>query len=91
MAYAVRWGDLVIHKAPVPGAPPTPHSRLVETFDTPLVAARIDATTHLLSAALSYALTSHAALNAGYEYQLSVGPRYDYPNNVVRASFDYSF
>lgn len=91
MGYAIRWGDLVVHKAPVPGKPSTRHSRVVETFDTPLTATRIDATTHLLSAAIGYALTSHAALNAGYEYQISIGPRFDYPNHVVRASFDYSF
>jgi hypothetical protein len=91
MGYAIRWGDLVVHRAPVAGEPPTRSSRIVDTFDTPLVANRIDATTHLVSAALGYALTSHAALNAGYEYQISIGPRFDYPNHVVRASFDYSF
>lgn len=91
LGYAVRWGDLIIHKAPAPGAPPAPHSRLVDTFGTTLVAARIDATTHLFSAAVSYALTPHAALSAGYEYQISFGPRFSYPNNLVRASFGYSF
>jgi hypothetical protein len=91
LGYAVRWGDLVIHRAPAPGAPPTPHARLVRTFDTPLVAARIDATTHLFSAGLGYALTPHAVLNVGYEYQISFGPLFDYPNNLVRASLGYSF
>ena len=91
IGYAVRWGDLVVHRAPVPGEPSTRHSRIVDTFDTPLLANRIDATTHFVSVALGYALTAHAALNAGYEYQISIGPRFDYPNHVVRASFDYSF
>ena len=91
VGYATRWGDLVIHRAPVPGAPRAPHERLVDTFDTPLVAARIDATTHLFSVTVSYALGPHAALNAGYEYQISFGPFFEYPNNVVRASLGLSF
>jgi hypothetical protein len=89
--YAVRWGDLVVHRAPVPGEPSTRRTRVVDTFDEPLVANRIDATTHLVSAALGYALTSHVFVNVGYEYQISIGPRFDYPNHVVRASFAYSF
>ena len=89
--YALRWGDLVIHRAPVAGAPPAPHTRVVDTFDTPLVAARIDATTHLFSAALAYALTQKATLSLGYEYQLSFGPEFSYPNHVVRASVGWSF
>jgi hypothetical protein len=91
LGYSARLGDLVVHKAPVPGAAPAPHSRLVNTFDTPLVALRIDATTHIFAAAVSYALTPRAALNVGYEYQISIGPLFSYPNNLGRASFDYSF
>lgn len=89
--YAVRWGDLVIHRAVVPGAPGGAHARRVDTFDRPLVAARIDATTHLFSAALSYALTPAAAVSVGYEYHRSFGPVFEYPNNLVRASFTMSF
>jgi hypothetical protein len=91
LGYAARLGDLVIHRAPAPGAGPTPHTRLVHTFDTPLVAARITATTHLFSAGLGYTLTPHAALNAGYEYSISFGPLFNYPNHLARASFAYSF
>ena len=91
LGYAARLGDLVIHRSPAPGAAPTAHARLVRTFDTPLVAARITATTHLFSAALGYALTPHAALTAGYEYQISFGPIFSYPNHLARASFAYSF
>jgi len=89
--YAVRWGDLVVHRAPVAGAPRAPHTRLVDTFDTPFVASRIDATTHMFGLALSYGLTSNMAVGAGYEYQVSFGPIFDYPNHVVRTSFTLSF
>jgi hypothetical protein len=91
VGYGLRWGDLVVHKTPVPGQPLTRHQRIVDTFGTPMVASRIAATTHLVTVTLGHALTSHAALNAAYEYQISVGPQFDYPNHVVRASFDYSF
>jgi hypothetical protein len=91
LGYAARLGDLVIHRAPAPGAAPTAHARLVRTFDTPLVAARISATTHLFSATLGYALTSHAALKVGYEYSISYGPVFSYPNHLARAGFAYSF
>ena len=91
LGYAARLGDLVIHRAPAPRAAPTAHARLVHTFDTPLVAARISATTHLFSATLGYALTEHAALRVGYEYSISFGPVFSYPNHLARASFVYSF
>jgi hypothetical protein len=91
LGYAVRWGDLVVHRTPAPGAVPTSHTRVVNTFDTPLEAVRIDATTHIVSAAVSYAVTPRAALTAGYEHQLSIGPLFNYPNNLVRGGFAYSF
>lgn len=91
LGYAVRRGDLVVHRTPAPGAAQTSHTRVVNTFDTPLEAVRIDATTHIVSAAVSYALTPRAALTAGYEYQLSIGPIFNYPNHLVRGGFAYSF
>ena len=91
LGYAVRWGDLVVHRTPAPGAARTSHTRVVNTFDTPLEAVRIDATTHIFSATASYALTPRAALTAGYEHQRSIGPVFDYPNNLVRGGFAYSF
>ncbi len=91
LGYAVRWGDLVVHRTPAPGAAQTSRARVVNTFDTPLEAVRIEATTHIFSAAATYALTPRAALTAGYEHQLSIGPLFDYPNHLVRGSFAYSF
>lgn len=91
LGYAVRWGDLVVHRTPAPGAARTSHTRVVTTFDTPLEAVRIDATTHIFSAAASYALTPRAAITGGYEHQLSIGPVFEYPNHLVRAGFAYSF
>ena len=91
LGYAVRWGDLVVHRTPAPGAVQTSHTRVVNTFDTPLEAVRIDATTHIVSAAASYALTPRAALSLGYEHQISIGPTFTYPNNLVRGGFAYSF
>ncbi|HEV8616580.1 MAG TPA: hypothetical protein VGU22_13915 [Methylomirabilota bacterium] len=91
LGYAVRWGDLVVHRTPAPGAAQTSHTRVVNTFDTPLEAVRIDATTHIVSAAVSYALTPRAAVTLGYEHQLSIGPLFTYPNNLVRGGFAYSF
>lgn len=88
VGYGLRWGDLVIHRSP-PSGPP--HTRLVDTFDEPLVASRIDATTHLFSAALSYTLTPQSALTVGYEHHISIGPIFDYPNNLVRASVGFTF
>jgi hypothetical protein len=91
LGYAVRWGDLVVHRTPAPGATRTSHTRVVTTFDTPLEAVRIHATTHIFSATASYALTPRAAVTGGYEHQLSIGPVFDYPNHLVRAGFAYSF
>jgi hypothetical protein len=91
LGYAVRWGDLVVHRTPAPGAVQTSQTRVVNTFDTPLEAVRIDATTHIVSAGASYALTPRAALTLGYEHQISIGPQFTYPNNVVRGGFAYSF
>jgi hypothetical protein len=91
LGYTARLGDLVVHRAPSAGAARTSHERVVRTFDTPLVAARISATTHVMSAALGYALTPHAALTLGYEYQISYGPVFNYPNHVARAGIAYSF
>jgi hypothetical protein len=91
LGYAVRWGDLVVHRTPAPGAARTSHTRVVHTFDTPLEAVRIEATTHIVTATVSYALTPRAAVTAGYEHQFSIGPIFDYPNHVVRAGFAYSF
>jgi hypothetical protein len=91
VGYGFRWGDLVVHKTPVPTEPQTSRSRIVDTFDTPLTATRIDADTHLVSVTLGWAVTPHTSLGLGYEYQISIGPQFDYPNHVVRASFTYSF
>jgi hypothetical protein len=91
VGYAIRRGDLVVHRTAAPGAARTSHTRVVTTFDTPLEAVRIEATTHILSASASYAVTPRAAVSVGYEYQLSIGPIFDYPNHLVRAGFAYSF
>jgi opacity protein-like surface antigen len=91
LGYAARWGGVVVHRTPVPGAPIAGTARVVETFDRPTVATRIDATTHRASVGLSYAVTPHVAANLGYEYQMSVGPRLTYPNNVLRASIGYRY
>jgi hypothetical protein len=91
VGYAVRRGDLVVHRTPVAGAERTSHTRVVDTFDRPLEAVRIEATTHIVSVSAAYALSPRAALTAGYEYQLSIGPVFDYPNHLGRAGFAYSF
>ena len=91
LGYSVRWGDLVVHRTPGPGDWSLRNARIVNTFDRPMTATRIDATTHFVSIALGWALTQHTSLNAGYEYQISIGPQFDYPNHVVRASFNYNF
>ena len=91
LGYAARWGDLVVHRTPGPGDWAAPDARIANTFNRPMTAVRIDATTHFASVALGWALTPHTSLNAGYEYQISIGPQFDYPNHVVRASFDYNF
>jgi hypothetical protein len=91
LGYALRWGDLVVHSAPVTGATATGRAIIVDTFNRPFVARRIYATTHVLSAVLSYALTSHAAVLAGYEHQIAYGAVLTYPNNVFRVGFSYSY
>jgi opacity protein-like surface antigen len=89
LRYAVRWGPVVVHAEPgTAGAGPAVG---VETFDRPQIARRIDATTHVAAAGLSYALTGHVALDAGYEYEIAFGKIRSYPNHVVRASVRYSF
>ncbi len=90
LGYATRWGDFTVHRRAA-GAPRPHPSRLVETFDRPMFAFRIDATTYAASATVSHALSRHSSLNAGYDYQFTQGPRLSYTNNVFRASFTYSY
>jgi len=85
-----RWGDFTVHRAVTTPRPPRP-ARVVETFDVPLYAFRIDAATYTASLSLSYALSRHAAVSLGYEYQFTQGPRVTYTNNVCRASLSYRY
>ena len=62
------------------------------TFGPDALAYKIDATTHLLSVGLSFALGEQASFNLGYERQIGLGDGgIDYSNNVFRASFLYSY
>jgi hypothetical protein len=89
LGYWTRWGDFTVHRAL--GPPPARPVRVVDTFDRPLFAFRVDATTFAGSVKLSHALTDHASLSLAYEYEYAVGPRVDYPNNVVRAGLSLSY
>jgi hypothetical protein len=61
-------------------------------FGPDAVAYKIDATTHILSVGLSFALGEQASFNLGYERQIGLGDGgIDYHNNVFRASFLYSY
>jgi hypothetical protein len=61
-------------------------------FGPEAFAYKIDATVHILSFGLSFALGSHASLNVAYEHQIGLGHGgIDYRDNIVRASFLYSY
>ncbi|MBM3221257.1 MAG: hypothetical protein FJZ38_21710 [Candidatus Rokubacteria bacterium] len=61
-------------------------------FGPDFVAYKIDATVHILSFGLSFALGRHASLNLGYERQLGFGRRdQDYFNDVFRAGVPVSY
>ncbi|PYM07978.1 MAG: hypothetical protein DMD82_04175 [Candidatus Rokuibacteriota bacterium] len=90
LGHATRWGNFTVHRRATTAEPPRP-VRVVETFDTPLFAFRIDATTYQASATISQALTRDAAISVGYDYQFTQGPRLTYTNNVFRGSFTYSY
>jgi hypothetical protein len=91
--YALRLGDV---------ASTTPRNAAIfaassavtadPTFGPDALAYRIDATTHLLGAGLSFALGDRSSFNLGYERQIGLGNGgVDYSNNVFRASFLYSY
>jgi hypothetical protein len=89
--YAVRWGDVVVTRSLADPTPPPSPSVVVDTFDTPMLASRIDATTHAVSVDLSYALTRHLAAMIGFTHRLAQGPKLDYPDNAVRALLLYTY
>ena len=91
--YAVRQGDV---------ASTTPRNADIfaassavtadPAFGPDALAYKIDATTHLLGAGLSFALGDRSSFNLGYEHQIGLGNGgIDYSNNVFRASFLYSY
>jgi hypothetical protein len=89
--YAVRWGDVTVTRSLADPAPPPSPSVVVDTFDTPLLASRIDATTHAVSVDLSYALTGHLAVAIGFTHRVAQGAKLDYPDNAVRALLIYTY
>jgi hypothetical protein len=91
--YALRLGDV---------ASTTPRNAAIfaassavtpdPAFGPEALAYKIDATTHILSVGLSFALGEQASFNLGYERQIGLGDGgIDYHNNVFRASFLYSY
>lgn len=91
--YVLRWGDV---------ASTTPRNAAIfaassavtadPAFGPDALAYKIEATTHLLGAGLSFALGERSSFNLGYEHQIGLGNGgIDYSNNVFRASFLYSY
>jgi hypothetical protein len=61
-------------------------------FGPDFFAYKIDATVHILSFGLSFALNEHASLNFGFERQIGLGRGgLDYENNVVRAGLLFAY
>lgn len=61
-------------------------------FAAGLTAYRVNATTLIIKAALSYALNDNSSINAGFEHQNSaLAYGIDYKNNILRANYIYSF
>jgi hypothetical protein len=91
--YALRLGDVAST------TPRNPEIFAVSSAVTPdpafgpdAIAYKIDATTHVLSVGLSFALGEEASFNLGYERQIGLGDGgVDYHDNVFRASFLYSY
>lgn len=63
-----------------------------KAFGSGLTAYRVNATTFILKASLSYALNDVSSINAGYEYQnSSLAYGIDYINNIIQANYIHSF
>lgn len=61
-------------------------------FGSNTFAYKVDATTHILSAGLSFALGARWSINVGYEHQIGLGDGgIDYHNNVVSGTVLFSY
>jgi hypothetical protein len=91
--YALREGDVVstTHRNPAVFAASTALAN-DRAFGRDFFAYRIDATTHTVSAGLSYALTRTASLNVGYDRSLGEASRgLEYLNHIVRVGLLYRY
>jgi hypothetical protein len=89
LEYAVRVGDIVVTRSLRDPPPPSP-SVVIDTFDVPLPASRIPATTYAMSVDLSYALTDHIAATVGFTHRNAQAARFAYPDNALRGLVTYT-
>jgi long-subunit fatty acid transport protein len=91
--YAVRWGDVASTTQRNPEIFAASSAVVADpAFGSNTFAYKIDATTHILSAGLSFALGARWSVNVGYEHQIGLGDGgIDYQNNVVRGTLLYSY
>jgi hypothetical protein len=93
VGYTYRYGDVNSY-----AVPPRPDiARIakvlgpINTFDTPYIAYRFSATTHISSVAISQSLSSFAALQASYEWQNTRKDFLQYTNHVAELAVALSF
>lgn len=99
LGYSFRYGDIVstcdaeiVGKVLDEVDAVTFDKAFEEAFDvSPSCAYRIQGDTHAFSVGTTYALSNHSFLNLNYHRKEGEASRWDYSNNIVNISFNYSF
>ncbi len=88
--YALRRGDIVTYYLDEYYSP-TPGEIRLNTFNIPMTAERVRATTHSISLTAIYALTGTVTVNATGERRETVSSDNSYPNNIISIGIFYSY
>jgi len=91
--YAARFGDVASSTRRNPEIFAASDAVVADpAFGSDVFAYRLEATTHILAAGLSFALGARWSLNVGYEHQIGLAEGgLDYHNNVARGTLLFSY
>ncbi len=90
LGYALRRGDIVTYYQD-DNYSPSPGEVRLDTFNTPMTAERVRATTHSLSLTALFALSDNVSVNITGERFETTASGHTYPDDVLRFGISYSY